>query len=230
MTATAIPIRATRYRRVAAALLAVLGVSLLCTNRTFAQSITTGAITGIVTDPSGAAVPNASVTLTNVGTNRAQQSTTSASGSYNFAFVLPGFYKVEVAASGFQTTDRTGVSINAGSPTPLDIQLAVASANTTVNVVEAPPILQTENADTGTNVDTRMLQDLPNAGGDLTFFAQTTPGVVMNTQSGYGNFSAQGMPGISNLFSINGMNSNDPFLSLNNSGASNLMLGSNDVV
>ena len=51
----------------------------------------------------------------------------------------------------------------------------------------------------------------------------------MNTQSGYGNFSANGMPGTSNLFTINGQNFNDPFLSLNNSGASNLLLGSNDI-
>lgn len=51
----------------------------------------------------------------------------------------------------------------------------------------------------------------------------------MNTQSGYGNFSANGMPGTSNLFSVNGQNFNDPFLSLNNSGASNLLLGFNDI-
>jgi hypothetical protein len=230
MTATAISSRATRYRRVAAAFLIVLGVCLLGTTRSSAQSITSGDVTGIVTDPSGAAVPNASVTLTNVNTNSVQKATTNAAGSYSFAFTTPGAYKVEISASGFQTTDRTGLNVNAGSPTTVDVQLAVATASTSVNVVEAPPLLQTENADTGTNVNAQMIQDLPNAGMDLTFFAQTTPGVVMNTQSGYGNFSAQGMPGISNLFSINGMNYNDPFLGLNNSGASNLTLGANDIV
>jgi len=229
MTATAFAGRATRYHRVAAAFLMVLGTSLLCTTQSSAQSITNGDVTGIVTDPSGAAVPNASVTLTNVNTNSVQRANTNAAGSYNFAFVTPGAYKIEVGASGFQTTDRTGLSVNAGTPATINIQLTVATASTTVNVVEAPPLLQTENADVGTNVDTRMIQDLPNPGGDLTYFAQTMPGVVMNTQSGYGNFSAQGMPGISNLFSVNGMNYNDPFLGLNNSGAFNLTLGANDI-
>ncbi len=74
-----------------------------------------------------------------------------------------------------------------------------------------------------------MIENLPNPGGDITYFAQTAPGVVMNTDGGNGNFSANGMPGTSNLFTINGMNDNDPFLSVNNSGASNLMLGSNDI-
>ena len=74
-----------------------------------------------------------------------------------------------------------------------------------------------------------MIENLPNPGGDITYFAQTAPGVVMNTDGGNGNFSAVGMPGTSNLFTINGMNDNDPFLSVNNSGASNLMLGSNDI-
>ena len=74
-----------------------------------------------------------------------------------------------------------------------------------------------------------MIENLPNPGGDITYFAQTSPGVVMNTDGGNGNFSANGMPGTSNLFTINGMNDNDPFLSVNNSGASNLTLGSNDI-
>src|SRR6202021_2574229 len=74
-----------------------------------------------------------------------------------------------------------------------------------------------------------MIENLPNPGGDITYFAQTAPGVVRNTDGGNGNFSAVGMPGTSNLFTINGMNDNDPFLSVNNSGASNLALGSNDI-
>ena len=74
-----------------------------------------------------------------------------------------------------------------------------------------------------------MIQNLPNPGGDITYIAQTAPGVVMNTQAGYGNFVADGMPATSNLFTINGGNNNDPFFGINNSGASNLLLGSNDI-
>ena len=194
-----------------------------------AQSITSGDVTGIVTDPTGASVPGAMLTLTNANTNVSQKSTTNGSGEYRFAFISPGTYKLELSATGFQTQDRPGVVVLAGQPTTINLQLTVASASQSVDVVEAASALQTENADVATGISTEMIDNLPNPGGDLTYLAQTAPGIVMNTQSGYGNFSSSGMPGISNLFTINGMNFNDPFLSLNNSGASNLMLGANDV-
>ncbi|HWO35915.1 MAG TPA: TonB-dependent receptor, partial [Candidatus Acidoferrum sp.] len=66
-------------------------------------------------------------------------------------------------------------------------------------------------------------------GNDLSYVAQTAPGVIQNTQGGNGNFSAYGLPATSNLFTLNGQNENDPFLNLNNSGATNLLLGNNDV-
>jgi len=194
-----------------------------------AQSITSGDVTGTVTDPTGAAVPGATVTLTNVNTNGAQTATTNNEGSYRFAFVTPGTYKVTASAAGFQKQDHPGIVVSAGQPTTVAVQLTVSGASETVDVVEAVTALQTQNADVATNFDTQMIENLPNPGGDITYFAQTSPGVVMNTDGGNGNFSALGMPGTSNLFTINGMNDNDPYLSVNNSGASNLMLGANDI-
>ncbi len=207
-----------------------LAFPFICAPQSYAPSITAGEVTGTVTDPSGAAVPNAGVTLTNINTNAGQMATTNAEGSYKFAFTVPGTYKIAVTASGFQGAERSGINVVAGSPTPVDIQLKVGGGpNTTVNVVEAAAVLQTENADDTTTFSAEAIQDLPNPGGDLTAIAQTVAGVVQNTQSGYGNFSANGMPGTSNLFTINGQNYNDPFLNLNNSGASNLTLGANDI-
>ena len=197
--------------------------------QTQAQSIISGDVTGTVTDPTSAAIAGVAVILTNVNTNTSQKTTTNAEGSYRFAFVPPGTYKVNVSAAGFQAQERLGVLVTAGQPTTVSTQLTVATAAQTVEVVEAASSVQTENADVATNVNSEMIENLPNPGGDITYFAQTTPGVVMNTDGGYGNFSANGMPGTSNLFTINGMNNNDPFLSVNNSGASNLMLGSNDI-
>ncbi|MGD1090319.1 MAG: carboxypeptidase regulatory-like domain-containing protein, partial [Verrucomicrobiota bacterium] len=188
------------------------------TVQSHAQSITSGDVTGTVTDPTNAAIPGAAVTLTNVSTNGTQRTTTGGAGDYRFAFISPGTYKVDVSAGGFQTQEHPGVLVVAGQPTTVNIQLSVAGAAQTIDVVEAASALQTENADVATNFNTQMIENLPNPGGDLTYYAQT-----------YGNFSSSGMPGISNLFTIDGMNFNDPFLSLNNSGASNLMLGSNDV-
>ena len=74
-----------------------------------------------------------------------------------------------------------------------------------------------------------MIANSPNGGNDLSYIAQTSPGAVMNTGGGYGNFSAYGLPATSNLFTVNGENDMDPYLNLNNTGATNLMLGRNDL-
>ncbi len=197
--------------------------------QTQGQSIISGDITGTVTDPSGATIPDATVTLMNVSTNASQKTTTNAEGSYRFAFVPPGTYQINVSASGFQSQARSGIVVTAGQPTTASIQLTLASASQSVTVEAGASLVQNQNADLATNYSAGMIENLPNPGGDITYFAQTAPGVVMNTDGGNGNFSAEGMPGTSNLFTINGMNNNDPFLNVNNSGASNLMLGSNDI-
>jgi hypothetical protein len=92
-----------------------------------------------------------------------------------------------------------------------------------------PLLLQTDNADVSTSFSQTQISQVPNPGNDLSYIAQTAPGVIQNTQGGNGNFSAYGLPATSNLFTLNGQNENDPFLNLNNSGATNLLLGNNDV-
>jgi hypothetical protein len=206
----------------------VLSIS-LASYSAFAQSVTSGSVTGVVTDPSGAAITDATVSLINVGTNNTQNSKTGGSGDYRFAFVSPGTYTVRINAPGFQPQERKDVIVTAGQPQGVDIQLQLASSSQTITVTEQASVVQSENADVATNYNEQQIALIPNPGSDLTYIAQTAPGVTMNTQGGYGNFSANGMPATSNLFSINGMNFNDPYLNLNNSGASNLMLGSNDV-
>ena len=204
-------------------------VVLACGMQAAAQSITSGDVTGIVTDPAHAAIPNASVTLTNVDTNAVQRATTGDQGNYRFAFIQPGTYKVSVSAPGFGAQERGGIVVTPGQPTAANFQLQVSGVSTTVEVTESGPVLQTENADATTHYSDQQIANLPNPGGDITYVAQTAPGVVMNTQAGYGNFVADGMPGTSNLFTVNGVNDNDPFFGINNSGASNLLLGSNDI-
>ncbi len=194
-----------------------------------AQSIISGDITGTVTDPSGAVLPAATVILHNVGTGAAQNGQSNADGVYRFALIPPGTYTITVSATGFRTARQTKLTVAAGQSTTANFQLTLATSSQTVVVTEHAAGVQTQDADTTTNYQAEQILDMPNPGGDLTYIAQTAPGVVMNTQSGYGNFSANGMPGTSNLFSVNGQNFNDPFLSLNNSGASNLLLGFNDI-
>jgi hypothetical protein len=195
----------------------------------FAQSNVSGDIAGTVTDPSGKAVVGATVTVKSQATDATKVVTSGSNGSYRVSLLSPGQYSVTVTAPGFETSAATA-SVGIGQINTQDFQLAVGSSATTIEVTGTEvPLLHTENADISTTFDMQQVQSLPNPGNDLTFVAQTAPGVVMNTQGGYGNFSAFGLPATSNTFTVNGGYENDPFLNVNNSGATNLLLGNNDV-
>ena len=112
-------------------LLFSLCLSVIVVTNASAQSITSGNITGTVTDPSGAVVPNATVTVTNVDTNASQNTVTTQQGNYRFAFLPQGRYKVNVRATGFQAQQLTGVVVTAGQPATADIKLQVVTASQT---------------------------------------------------------------------------------------------------
>lgn len=190
------------------------------------QSATSGDIAGVVSDPTGAVVANVKVTATNDNTAAAHSTTTNGEGFYRFSFLQPGPYTVAITASGFQTTSRK-IQVAVGLTSNGNIGLAVSGTSTTIEVSTTPT--QIDNGDLSTNFSQEQISTVPNPGNDLSAIAQTAPGVVMNTQSGFGNFSSFGLPGTSNLFTIDGQNDNDPFLNLNNSGATNLLLGANDI-
>ncbi|HTX75319.1 MAG TPA: TonB-dependent receptor [Terracidiphilus sp.] len=195
------------------------------------QSLTAGDLAGTVTDPTGAAVAGAAVKAVSKETGSTATTTSSATGAYRFSLLKPGNYALTFSARGFKELTAT-VVVTIGSITTQNVQLTVGAATETVEVSAMTQLLQTENAELNTEVSLEVLQGIPNPGGDITYVAQTAPGVVMNTgqsTSGYGNFSVYGLPGTSNNFTMNGMQVNDPFLNLNNSGPSNLLIGINDV-
>ncbi len=194
----------------------------------YAQSTTTGDVTGIVTDPSGAVVPNAQVTLTNPETGATQTRTTNAQGVYRFPLLNPGSYTVSISAAGFQPVKQT-VAVVIGQVSTANIQAPLATTSQTVEVTAESGVVQTENGNVVTTFTPQQIANMPNPGNDLSYIVQTAPGAVMNTQAGYGNSAIYGLPATSNLFTVNGANENDPFLNLNNSGATNLLLGQNDI-
>lgn len=204
---------------------------LLTASPAWSQSIVTGGISGVVTDPTGAVVAGAKVTLKNAATGENLATTSSAGGEFTFALLKPGDYTLSVTKDGFKTVNQN-VTVKLGTTVPANVALEIGASTLTVEVSgEGGAQLQTENANISTNFETRQIQEIPNPGGDVTYVAQTAPGVTMSNTAGggYGNFSTFGLPGTSNLFTMNGNDYNDPFLNLNNSGSSNLLLGGNEL-
>jgi len=196
----------------------------------FAQTTTSGDITGTVTDPTGAVVPNASITISSDATGRVVNVTTNNSGFYRVSSLQPGSYTVAINVQGFASTKkRTDVGV--GTVSTVNLSLSPASTQTTIEVTAEAPVIETEHGNIQSTHDTREIELLPNGGGDQTYIAQTSPGVNMNTATGggFGNFSAFGLPATANLFTLNGNDNMDPYLNLNNSGATNLTLGANEL-
>jgi len=200
----------------------------LSTTAAVCQSLTSGDITGIVSDPSGAAIANAQVTLKSNSTGATQTHTTNEQGSYRFSLLGPEDYSVSVSAPNFQVTEKTA-SVTVGQTTTLNVRVQLASTTQTVEVNASGDVVQSQTADLTTSFSSEQIAEVPNPGNDLSYIVQTSPGAVMNTQGGYGNSSTFGLPATSNLFTVDGMDENDPFLNLNNSGATNLLLGQNDI-
>lgn len=193
-----------------------------------AQSVVTGDIVGTVTDPSNAVVTDATVTLTSTDTGATNTAKTSAMGFYRFPLMKPGNYRLSVAHPGFRTAEES-VVVAIGQVVTANLQLIVGQSSEVVEVTGAAPMLETENANLSTSYDPGQLASLPIAGGDTTSYAYSAPGIVLNSGAGYGNFSAYGLPSTANLFTTNGNDSMDPYMNLNNSGALNLSLGSNEL-
>ncbi len=208
---------------------ALVAIALLPSPTAFAQTVISGAVSGIITDPTGAAIPGASITVTETTTGTTHVVKTGAAGQFRVPFLPPGPYSVTVVAAGFQKTlANTNVAI--GETATVNVKLPLAKGTQTVQVqANAIPLLQTQNSSLSTTLSENVVQNVPNPGSDITYPINLTQGVVMNTQGGYGNSSAFGLPATSNNFTINGAQDNDPFLNLNNSGPSNMLLGSNDV-
>jgi hypothetical protein len=203
-------------------------VLLLVPGMLFAQSATKGAVSGTVTDASNAVVSGTTVTLRNLDKGGSTQTVTNAQGVYQFELTDPGNYELVIAAAGFKQF-AAKIGVNNGQVSTVNVKLEVGAAGTTVEVSAAAPLIDTEAAEMSTNFDRNLVENLPNGGNDLTAVAYTAPGINMNTGGGYGNFNTNGLPATSNVFTVDGENQMDPFLNLNNSGPTNLMLGKNSI-
>jgi carboxypeptidase family protein len=215
----------------------------LClSNELSAQTATSGGLTGVVSDPSQAVVPDAVVEIRDNSKGTTQTAKTDGNGVYRFFFLAPGNYTLTVAHPGFREESQN-INVLLGPAGTRNITLEIAKQNAAVKVTGEAPLIQAENGDVSTTMNPTQISEVPNPGNDLTYIAQTAPGAIMNTDAigfgGSGNFSILGMPGTSNLFTLNGMNDNnsiehhvnsDSIVSnTNNSGVLGMMLGQNEI-
>jgi len=198
-------------------------------NNLSAQTTTSGGLTGVVSDPSHAVVPDAIVEIKDNTKGTIRTAKTESDGVYRFFFLAPGRYTLTVAHVGFRD-ERRDVNVLLGPSGTLNITLGIAGQSATVNVTAQVPLMQAENGDVSTTFNQKQISEVPNPGNDLTYIAQTAPGAIMNTDSQNGfNFSILGMPGTSYLFTIDGMNNNDNGVNQSMTGALGLALGQNQI-
>jgi len=143
-----------------------------------------GSIVGSVTDPTGSAVPQASVSLINQGTSDKRIALSDSSGNYQFLNLVPGQYKIEIEKTGFRRILRDGVTVEVQSAVRIDATLQVGDVSQTVEVTAQTPLLQTENASLGQVVDARKVLEMPLNGRNIFGLVALVPGVVPGGQSG----------------------------------------------
>ncbi len=219
--------------------LLLTGVEFLSAPYGMAQGETTSAILGQVTDTSGAAIPGATVTVTNHGTGLRRSVNTDAEGRFNFPQLQPGPYSVRVESAGFDPQQNDSVFSGLGQKQTVAFTLKVAQSRQAIEVSSAPSILNPDNANTSTNLNAPALENLPNPGGDLTYPLQFAPGALINTAgssndfvggtNGYGNVEFNGLPALSNGYIVDGLETNDPLTNLNSGLSTNLVLGLNSI-
>jgi hypothetical protein len=210
-------------------LFTLLAVTLMGAHLAGAQSIVTGDISGHVVDITGASVVGATVSLTSVAQGTTSTVQTDKTGSYRFSLLRPGTYTINEHGLNL-SAKAVNVQVNVGQITPVELVARPGETQVVVEISAAEPLLETDNANVATTFSMEQMQELPLAGADISMVALTAPGVVMNTGGGLSsNFFVFGMPGTSNLFTINGADIMDPFYNINNSGASNNTLGANEI-
>ncbi|MGO9084746.1 MAG: carboxypeptidase regulatory-like domain-containing protein, partial [Candidatus Sulfotelmatobacter sp.] len=218
-------------RPISAALLVGIFFTTSFLNRLNAQTTTSGAVTGVVTDQSLSVLPNADVEIRDINKGTTESTKTDRDGVYRFFFLSPSQYTLTVVHDGFRKESRS-VTVLLGTPVTVNITLEIAKAATQLFVTAEAPLVQADNGDVSITMSQTQISELPNPGNDLTYIAQTAPGAIMATDNartggGGGNFSILGMPGTSNLFTLNGMNDN--LGHLNFTGATGMLLGENQI-
>jgi hypothetical protein len=157
-------------------LLAVLSISLLLTPRLALAQAVYGSIFGTITDSSGAVVPNATVTVTDVSKNTSITVQSDSNGEYRAQHLIPDTYTVSAEAPNFKTSTAQNVVVYADTAPKVDLALTLGSTKESIVVTAAAPLLQTDHVDVNTILNERAVETLPNFNRNFTAFELLTPG------------------------------------------------------
>ena len=197
--------------RIATVLLALCVLSTCA----FAQTASTGALAGVVTDPSGAVVPGATIRVINTATGDTHNFVSQSNGSYLAPFLSPGTYRVEASKEGFSTEAFTEISIAVAETSTLNVKLQVGQVSQSVTVSTEAQLLQTQDQALGHVTDQRMVEGLPLVTRNYTQILSLSPGVSSNVNDagaiGVGNatISSHGAVTNDNNFQMNGVGVSD---------------------
>jgi len=195
-------------------LLALLALVLLGGSATTAQ--VSGSIRGQITDPSGAVVSSASVTVQNMDTDVTRTTASDASGNYLVLALPVGRYEIKVSKSGFQESIRSEIELNVGQEVSVDLRLQLSTVKAAVTVAEDAPIVNTTTSDISGLVGAKEIKQLPLNGrsydlllplnpGIVNFTSQKTGGTGISNSSTGNNFAVSGNRPQQNLFLLNGV-------------------------
>ncbi|HLG95109.1 MAG TPA: carboxypeptidase regulatory-like domain-containing protein [Bryobacteraceae bacterium] len=201
-----------------AVIVSILALCLFITPATFAQS--TASITGTVTDPTGAIVPNATVTVRNQATGEERTTQTDSAGNYQVPSLPVGTYRVEVKATGMQTMAAADLPLNVGSTVRQDFNLKVAATSETIEITATAPVINSSTVSVGSVVNQATVQEMPLNGRHFIDLTLLTAGTVTPPANGFltaplrgqGSFAfnSAGLREDMINYQINGVNLSDP--------------------
>ena len=172
----------------------------------------TGRIQGSVTDQSGGTVPGATVIVADVERGTSRTLTTDDSGEYNAPSLTPSTYRVHAEAMGFKAVDRENVVLEVNGTVRVDFKLQAGDIKQTITVTEAIPLVDTTNAELGGTIQHAIIENLPLNGRNFENLLTLRPGVTIYTGGGGWTQSTNGIRPHDNMYLVDGVNSNDPWM------------------
>ncbi len=207
------------FGRMAVLVLALVALVGLVSRPLVAQS-SNAQLSGLVTDSTGAVIPNAEVHATNTATNVAYKATSNGAGIYVLPELLPGIYNIKVSAQGFGVLNRTGLTLSTGDHLAQNFELKLGSVETSVVVSDSVPLLSSEQASTSDVLDNKMITELPQLNRNALDLISTSPAIqgsgpqVDNLQSLAQGNAAYLIANTGNAFSVSGGQNNGSSISV----------------